>query len=169
MPRSYNLNAHCKYHQGGVHTTDKCFHLRYDIQDRPPRKLRWTMPNSRWTLSRKSISSARRRLRWFCKTAARWRQPNQPCFRRLRLTKNRASNSTAQWARCSITKTSASTTLLEARFRTCPPCPTLCPARKRQRRSRLSSNSLNWHGSAARVSHPRHFYLSHGSSTQFRS
>ena len=33
MPRSYNPNAHCKYHQGGGHTTDKCFHLRRDIQD----------------------------------------------------------------------------------------------------------------------------------------
>ena len=33
MPRSYNANAHCKYHQGVGHMTDKCFHLRHDIQD----------------------------------------------------------------------------------------------------------------------------------------
>ena len=32
MPRSYNPNAHYKYHQGGGHTIDKCFHLRHDIQ-----------------------------------------------------------------------------------------------------------------------------------------
>ena len=33
MPRSYNPNAHCEYHQRGGHTTDKCFHLRHDIHD----------------------------------------------------------------------------------------------------------------------------------------
>ena len=33
MPRSYNPNAHYKYDQGVGHMTDKCFHLRHDIQD----------------------------------------------------------------------------------------------------------------------------------------
>ena len=33
MPRRYNTNAHCRYHQGKVHTTDKCYNLRHDIQD----------------------------------------------------------------------------------------------------------------------------------------
>ncbi|KAK9991793.1 hypothetical protein SO802_026778 [Lithocarpus litseifolius] len=33
MPRSYNPNTHCKYHQGVGNMTDKCFHLRHDIQD----------------------------------------------------------------------------------------------------------------------------------------
>ena len=33
MLRRYNPNAHCKYHQGKGHITDKCYNLRHDIQD----------------------------------------------------------------------------------------------------------------------------------------
>ena len=33
MHRSYNPHAHCKYHQGGGHTTDKCYNLRHAIQN----------------------------------------------------------------------------------------------------------------------------------------
>ena len=33
MPRRYNLNAHCRYHQGKGHTTDGCYNLRHAIQD----------------------------------------------------------------------------------------------------------------------------------------
>ena len=32
-PRRYNLNAHCRYHQGKGHTTDGCYTLRHAIQD----------------------------------------------------------------------------------------------------------------------------------------
>ena len=33
VPRRYNLNAHCRYHQGECHTTDGCHSLRHAIQD----------------------------------------------------------------------------------------------------------------------------------------
>nr|POE60391.1 hypothetical protein CFP56_33313 [Quercus suber] len=33
VPRRYNLNAHCRYHQGKGHTTDGCYNLRHAIQD----------------------------------------------------------------------------------------------------------------------------------------
>ena len=33
VPRRYNLNAHCRYHQGEGHTTDGCHILRHAIQD----------------------------------------------------------------------------------------------------------------------------------------
>ena len=33
MHISYNPHAHCKYHQGGGHTTDKCYNLRHAIQN----------------------------------------------------------------------------------------------------------------------------------------
>ena len=33
VPRRYNLNAHCRYHQGKGHTTDGCYDLRHAIQD----------------------------------------------------------------------------------------------------------------------------------------
>ena len=33
VPRRYNLNAHCRYHQGEGHTTDGCHSLRHAIQD----------------------------------------------------------------------------------------------------------------------------------------
>ena len=33
VPRRYNLNAHCRYHQGKGHTTDGCYNLRHVIQD----------------------------------------------------------------------------------------------------------------------------------------
>ena len=33
MHRSYNPHAHCKYHQGGGHTTDKCYNLRHAMQN----------------------------------------------------------------------------------------------------------------------------------------
>ena len=32
-PRRYNLNAHCRYHQGKGHTTNGCYNLRHAIQD----------------------------------------------------------------------------------------------------------------------------------------
>ena len=33
VPRRYNLNAHCRYHQGKGHTTNGCYNLRHAIQD----------------------------------------------------------------------------------------------------------------------------------------
>ena len=33
VSRRYNLNAHCRYHQGEGHTTDGCHSLRHAIQD----------------------------------------------------------------------------------------------------------------------------------------
>ena len=33
MPRRYNLNAHCRYHQREGHTTNGCRSLRHAIQD----------------------------------------------------------------------------------------------------------------------------------------
>ena len=33
MPRSYNPNGHCRYHQERGHTIDKCYNLTHDIQD----------------------------------------------------------------------------------------------------------------------------------------
>ena len=33
VPRRYNLNAYCRYHQGKGHTTDGCHSLRHAIQD----------------------------------------------------------------------------------------------------------------------------------------
>jgi len=33
MPRSYNPNAHCKYHQRVGHSTNKCYNLRHAIQN----------------------------------------------------------------------------------------------------------------------------------------
>ena len=33
VPRRYNLNAHCRYHQGKGHTTNGCYTLRHAIQD----------------------------------------------------------------------------------------------------------------------------------------
>ena len=33
MHRSFNPHAHCKYHQGGGHTTDKCYNLMHAIQN----------------------------------------------------------------------------------------------------------------------------------------
>ena len=33
IPRRYNPNAHCRYHQRKGHTTDRCYNLRHAIQD----------------------------------------------------------------------------------------------------------------------------------------
>ena len=33
MPRRYNPNAHCRYHQRKGHTTNRCYNLRHAIQD----------------------------------------------------------------------------------------------------------------------------------------
>ena len=33
LPRNYNANEHCEYHQGPGHKTDACKNLRHKIQD----------------------------------------------------------------------------------------------------------------------------------------